>query len=500
MILVLTMVFFSRCNNERSESSSISGAALAQQICANCHSYPDPSLLDKATWKNYVLPRMGYQLGFYDNALQRDSLIESGAAEPFVLAKDIYPEKASLNKEQWESIVSFYLSKAPEKLPYPVLPKMESIEPDFKIISPQLSLSPPSTTFLAIPQEGGILLGDANTKRLYSLNKELKVINAANVREGLVGIEKSNDVLLCTVMGSFSPTDAPSGFLMALKTDGKTRPKILIPNLQRPVHTASGDLDGDGQIDFVVCEFAKWTGGLNWWKLEQGQYQKNILRDRPGAISTALVDIDQDKDLDILALFGQGDEGIFLYENDGQGNFSEKRILDFPSSYGSSSMTVLDWNKDGAWDILYTCGDNADYPPVVKPYHGIRLFMNNGANVWKESFFLAMPGAYAAKPEDFDGDGDLDIASISFFPDYDRAPRSFILWVQEGDGDFKAKTFADQTKGRWIVMDTGDYDGDGDKDIALGSLTLEAPGHLDLVERWVNEKIPFVVLENQKAP
>jgi hypothetical protein len=98
-----------------------------------------------------------------------------------------------------------------------------------------------------------------------------------------------------------------------------------------------------------------------------------------------------------------------------------------------------------------------------------------------------------------DLDGDIDIAAISFFPDYKNRPEeSFVYLENDGKNNFKASTIADPTMGRWIVMDVADYDKDGDEDLILGSLAFEViPTNNDLINKWVNNGIPFIVLENK---
>ena len=92
--------------------------------------------------------------------------------------------------------------------------------------------------------------------------------------------------------------------------------------------------------------------------------------------------------------------------------------------------------------------------------------------IWhsKRFFFLEQHGAFKAKVEDFDLDGDLDIAAISYFPDYQNRPEeSFVYYEHMGNFEFQAFSFEQQASSKWLTMETGDIDGDGDQDLMLGS-------------------------------
>lgn len=57
---------------------------------------------------------------------------------------------------------------------------------------------------------------------------------------------------------------------------------------------------------------------------------------------------------------------------------------------------------------------------ILKPYHGIRIFQQNSEGNFIQSWFFPIYGASQAAAFDFDQDGDLDIAAISFFADFDN--------------------------------------------------------------------------------
>ena len=371
----------------------------------------------------------------------------------------------------------------------------------FEAEFPDIYLSPPSSTLVQSNQEGGLFLGDAHTKRLYVFGGDLELLNGANVKEGAVGLEVIDEDLYVTVMGQFSPTDAPSGFILRMPQDGKGSPSIVVDGLQRPVHSAFGDLHGDGKMDIVVCEFGKWTGGLSLYhNLGDGKYEKHLLLNTPGATKAYIQDMNGDGRQDIVALFAQGNEGIDIFYNKGNSEFSRTRVLRFSATYGSSYFGLFDFNNDGALDIIYTAGDNADFKPLMKPYHGVYVFTNDGNNNFKQAFFQHINGAYKAIPADFNNDGHIDIATISFFPDWERSPEEGFVFLQNtGKGlfDFELSTFDGVEQGRWITMDVADFDSDGDLDLVLGSLAFETIPDLGQVEKWAKNGIPFVVLRNQ---
>ena len=111
-----------------------------------------------------------------------------------------------------------------------------------------------------------------------------------------------------------------------------------------------------------------------------------------------------------------------------------------------------------------------------------------------------MNGASKAIAKDFDGDGDLDIASISYFPDYSNTPEeSFIYWENKGNYSFQPFSFKDAFAGRWLTMDAGDMDGDGDLDIILGNAKFPigaVPGWL--MKKWNQSSPSVLILKNKR--
>src|SRR5690606_16637278 len=254
--------------------------------------------------------------------------------------------------------------------------------------------------------------------------------------------------------------------------------------LSRPVRAIFEDFKGKGFEDILVAEFGYYTGSLTLYEHSASNrdlFKRTVLANRPGAIRVEVADMNEDGHKDIVALFAQGDEKISIFYGDGEGGFREETVLRFEPTYGSVYFELVDLNGDGFLDILYANGDNGDYPPVLKDYHGIRIFENDGRNNFNEVYFFPMFGAFKSSAVDFDLDGDLDIIGISHFPDFQSGQRQDLVYLEnKGNYSFSAKHLDRNIPARWITFDIADLDGDGFQDIVLGSLGIykkEADGN-----------------------
>jgi hypothetical protein len=315
-----------------------------------------------------------------------------------------------------------------------------------------------------------------------------------------VDIDYNKNNLLACDIGILNPNNGKFGKVELINRDNaghfQKDSTAFIDSLQRPVQVIPVDLNKDGKMDYIICEFGYLTGALSWMEnLGNNNFKKHIIRDVPGAIKVYIQDYNGDGLPDIWALFAQGNEGVFLFTNKGNGNFDQQQVLKFPPAYGSSYFELDDFNKDGYPDIVYTCGDNADYSPVLKPYHGVYIFMNDGTNHFTQKFFFPINGCYKAIARDYDGDGDLDIATISFFADYARQPEESFVYLKN-TGDFKFQPYSIQSAGigRWLTMDAGDLDGDGKIDLILGNFSI-GPVMMKHTMDW-KKSPPFIILRN----
>lgn len=468
--------------------TNLPGVELAQIHCASCHTFPAPDLLDKATWEKGVLPEMAYRLGVKPFS---DKMMSMDPDEVMLLVRgNVYPATPLLVEEDWQKIVQYYLENAPEK-PLPQEAKAAITEglPFFEIKSlPAPNARTPMVSMVKIDTANGQLYVSRRDKNVLEIyNNALKKIDSIQIQSPVADMIYSNTAeVLLLQMGIMDPNDQKAGKLIEIAAQKQAT--TLLDSLQRPVQLTLHDLNQDGTPDYLLCNYGNELGQLAWY--DGKTQEEHVLKPLPGARITHLQDMNGDGLKDIIVLMCQSRESISIFYNRGKGKFEEKIVLEFPPVYGSSYLELADMNNDGHLDILYTNGDNADYSYVLKKYHGLRIFINDGKNQFLEQYFYPSYGASQVRAADFDADGDLDLAMISFFNEETAKPNEgFLFFENQGNLTFKTTTFSAAAQGKWLVMDVGDLDRDGKPDIVLGNFRKPGLGQSALG----NEKMVSVV-------
>ena len=485
------------CSPRESYEGENADRELAEKHCQSCHSLPVPNSLDKTTWRDYVFPKMGPLLGIKRFA---------GQEYPDESTMDnlhLFPEKPLLTEQEWAAVIRYYTTLAPSTMPpqaaraaiAPYTPLFKARFPKFPYRNrPVLSLVKIDTA------RHRLYFGEAERGVLYRTDTAMAGLDSVRVGTGPVQMEFDRNGFCLLSMGTFHPSDGTAGVLRYVP-DGRQPVETRVAGLSRPTHFLRHDLNNDSRDDYVVCGFGYYAGSLDWFENmgePPARPEKHPLNPAAGAIQSALHDFDEDGKPELLVLMAQGNEGLDLYPSTGNGLGPPRRLLQFHPSFGSNSFSLVDFNGDGHMDIVATNGDNGDYRPILKNYHGVRIYLNDGDNNFFEKYFFPINGITKAVPADFDRDGDLDIATIAYFPDYGRTPQeSFVYLENQGDWKFAPATFGDFASGRWQVMDAGDADGDGDLDILLGSCVLDIyPAPAPFWQRWQQSRHPIVLLEN----
>lgn len=499
LVYLLTSIGLFACNSAEL-SDPMATEELVLSRCSSCHLYPKPELLPREKWE-VVLPRMGARLGIPDDSF--DPFAEKAMDKRFLLeAVNIYPKQPLISESDWKRIKEFILEQAPEKL---VLAKQESWESSslFKSHFPEVALSSPaSVTLVEFDQKTQAFYLADRSGNFGRVNQEFSFLYQSRLPRPIIDIEKSeNGALNLLTIGVLYPDESSSGAAVQMSEDHSSRPALLFDKLPRPVYFTSADLDHDDNEDFIVCAFGNDLGKFSWFEKKGQGFNENTIKEVPGATRVYAEDLDGNGFQDLITLFAQGDEGISIFYNE-EGKLKEKRVLRFPPAFGSNDFEFIDFDGDKDKDIILTNGDNGDQSNVLKPYHGVRVFLNNGEEEFEEKYFFPFYGASKVRCRDFDLDGDMDLFIMSFFPDFKEEGKHSLVYLENlGDWEFKPFEIEGATEGRWMVMDAGDPDQDGDEDLLIGSFVLNSIGiEEQQLQRWKGSNRKLLFLENRTKP
>jgi len=232
---------------------------------------------------------------------------------------------------------------------------------------------------------------------------------------------------------------------------------------------ASGDIDGDGDLDLLVMDQASAPSFISTAHLYRNDGNATFTDvtaaclPNPGFATrcVAFGDVDGDGDLDLV----EGFDRVRLALNNGNGIFADATLARMPATVivlagaaNSLGLSLRDLDGDGDLDVLSTSAS------------GAFLFRNDGTGTFTDvtaSSHLPVAGFRQHVLGDWDRDGDLDlyVAQGSTFPNR--------LFLNDGTG-----TFTDVTSTNLLtntiysyLMAAGDIDADGDLDLVLVEIT-----------------------------
>ncbi|MCO6477248.1 MAG: VCBS repeat-containing protein [Phaeodactylibacter sp.] len=491
---LLLLAVFTQCQDAREASAGKTYEA----YCGSCHIPPSPASLPKFFWAERVLPEMGARLGVRIKAY--DPLRKMSWAErTLIQQQNFYPRQALISDEDWQALYDFILENAPDALPENPPLQLEAELPLFEAKPVSLDRKNGAfTTFISFDDTLGLLIGNGYGELLnWEEGKAPRLLY--KTKTPMLSYHKAGAQEFLLEVGEMRPSELSSGVFH--KMEGE-RMRAIQGNLHRPVYALLEDLNGDGRSEALICEYGHYTGRLSLLEEQGGgKYSYENLLNVPGILRVVLEDMDRDGRKDLVLMAAQGDEGVdILYQEDSL-QFRRERVLRFSPVYGSSWFELVDYDGDGHKDIITVNGDNADYSYTLKPYHGVRIFINDGGNQFSEQFFYPIHGATRVVARDFDQDGDMDLAVTCFFPDFERHPEASFVYLENiasSEFQFKPRAFPGSADGRWLIMEAGDYDGDGDEDLILGSMTYSLmPIPKALVNRWQRGNTDIVILRNR---
>lgn len=235
------------------------------------------------------------------------------------------------------------------------------------------------------------------------------------------------------------------------------------------------DLNNDGRLDLVL---SGWEGSWDFPSsvvvyMNQGA---NLFIKAPQPIPPfanqllTLADYDADGDLDIVladgtVYYSTTNAPVWIFRNDGQGNFSDTGIRLGHSIDGTCFVAWSDFNSDGLQDVAISGIYSVDNAPVQQ----IALLTNKGNGVFEAMTPIAVDRAGPVGWCDYNSDGLSDLCA---YTGYDGV--SLTIYRNKGAAGF-VQAATGLMSGYFPTMsswDWGDLDNDGRSDLVVTCETV----------------------------
>jgi len=440
------------------------GKALAQLHCTRCHLCPQPSELPSQHWP-FVLEWMGHYVG-----TETQDNPEIGP----LLTPSLLVDTTVMDQDSWNSLKAYFMGESTKEAdPTQV----------YAHIAPPSSLFRKGTAFeysdktqsvsaiYAHPEEKVIYASDTNRNEVVRYSFKGDYLSRGGPFSSQIGalIPHGKDVLLIQTGHLYNKGNEGAVFRFGPR---QTRAEKIIDGLPRLAHARPMDQTASEQdLQLIISAFGDGDpGALLLAPVTTGQTEE--LLSLRGCVDAHPCDLDQDGDQDILALFTQGQQQMWLLrkKNDGPGYHKEMLWQRRPGQ-GYTGFQPVDLNNDGHLDIVTFSGNNMEIPdPPVRPYHGVHIFAGDSTGNFVEKDFFGLPGAIALEIADFNHDGRPDLLCLSNFPDWrSPSPCGAMLLLNKGNLSFQAEALPLEISSPYFSAEAVDIDEDGDLDLLLGA-------------------------------
>jgi len=246
--------------------------------------------------------------------------------------------------------------------------------------------------------------------------------------------------------------------MVHLQTSSSWTPVAVAASSYDLLSIDAGDWDRDGDVDLVASSvldevLVLENQPLNSWVVTP-------LASASGEVTAVrLGDLDGDGDLDVIAAVDSGSDELLIYDGDGAGGFGSPATLDLTPGSNPGRFELDDMDGDGDLDVV-----------LGQPGNDQLELLLNADGVGGSWNFSTIQGSVGFLVDawfdlaDVDLDGDLDVAVAA--DDGDQ-----VRWYENGGAAawFTQHLVADVDQPRGACF--GDFDGDGDPDLAAVSTT-----------------------------
>jgi hypothetical protein len=257
--------------------------------------------------------------------------------------------------------------------------------------------------------------------------------------------------------------NCPAGSISILigNGDGTFKSAVEYSTGIAPVAIIAADLNGDGKVDLVTannCGYSCNSGPGDALSVllgnGDGTFQPSVeyqLTDLNNAISVAAGDVNGDGRLDLVVVdycassTCSGDGSLLsILAGNGDGTFQAPKNV--PTNNYPSAVALADVNRDGKMDMVVAVGGLViagathgllDFPGLSNPGY-VSVLLGNGNGTFQKGVEYStgsQPAAIAVG--DFNGDGNLDVAT-SNFGDLSATSGTASILLGNGDGTLQA--------------------------------------------------------------
>ena len=259
---------------------------------------------------------------------------------------------------------------------------------------------------------------------------------------------------------------------------------------------AVGDVDGDGLEDLYLCQ-APGLPNLLLIQQEDGTVVDKAVEGgvnwHEGTRAALLNDMDNDGDADLVVVLGSK---VVVQENDGEGNFDMKTVIDSASSL--FAINAVDYDGDSDLD-LFVCGYSlasginlddvfANPMPFEDANNGAPNLMLRNEGGWNFTDVTKEVGlgqnnmrfSYASSWDDYDRDGDMDLYVANDFG------RNNLYRNDGGKFTDVAPELGVEDIGPGMSASWGDFNKDGYPDIYVSNMFSSAGNRITTQRQFKN--------------
>ncbi|MEZ4655823.1 MAG: FG-GAP-like repeat-containing protein [Candidatus Eisenbacteria bacterium] len=262
---------------------------------------------------------------------------------------------------------------------------------------------------------------------------------------------------------------AGGGFIVAFGDGaGGFLPGTIYPSGQLPCGVVPMQTDADGTVDLVVLANSSLEVTVHP-NPGNGLFETppiRVVQSNIYKLHMDAADLDGDDDLDIAVSFydGFGGGNVGVLWNAGNGTFPALTLFGAPNE--ALAVKCRDLDGDGRKDLLWF--DDWTYDAKWR--------RNLGGGAFSPAVFtVPLPdncGAGDIDAVDLDNDGDLDIIATEDRSCRPQGARYLDIALNQGDGGFDPAYTVDVVELISREVTNGDFDGDGNLDLAIGNFGL----------------------------